>query len=95
MASEAIATMCDSRIMPRAGDAKPAVELILRARGGERNALEQIIREHERQVMNVAWRMLGSLEDAEDAAQEVFLSLSAGGLVLPAHRLGRSCCASG
>lgn len=33
------------------------------------------MREHERQVLRTAWRLLGSRDDARDAAQEVFLRL--------------------
>ena len=37
--------------------------------------LDQLIRAHERQVLMTAYRMLGRMEDAQDAAQEVFLRL--------------------
>jgi len=36
---------------------------------------EEILRRHERQVLMTAFRLLGNLEDAQDAAQEVFLRL--------------------
>jgi RNA polymerase sigma-70 factor (ECF subfamily) len=38
-------------------------------------ALERLMGLHERLVLRTAWRMLGTREDAEDAAQEVFLRL--------------------
>lgn len=38
-------------------------------------AFESLMAAHERMVLRVAWRMLGSLEDARDAAQDVFLKL--------------------
>src|SRR5262245_45771466 len=50
-------------------------ELIRRARHGDLAAFEQMMREHDRQVYRVALRILGNIEDAQDAAQEVFLRL--------------------
>jgi len=36
---------------------------------------ERVVRLHERMVLGVAYRLLGRMEDAQDAAQEVFLKL--------------------
>ncbi len=36
---------------------------------------ERLMRVHERMVLGVAYRLLGRMEDAQDAAQEVFLRL--------------------
>jgi RNA polymerase sigma-70 factor (ECF subfamily) len=36
---------------------------------------ERLVRAHERMVLGVAYRLLGRVEDAQDAAQEVFLKL--------------------
>jgi RNA polymerase sigma-70 factor (ECF subfamily) len=47
--------------------------LISRARAGDAEAFEQIMRCSERRVVATAWRILGDREDARDAAQEVFL----------------------
>ena len=49
--------------------------VIERARNGDLGAFEEIVRLHERQVLATALRLLGHLEDAQDAAQEVFLKL--------------------
>lgn len=48
-------------------------ELVSRARSGDTAAFERIVIENERRVLAVAWRMLGRRDEAEDAAQEVFL----------------------
>ena len=45
------------------------------ARAGSVPAFEQLVVEHERLVLRTAWRILGRREDAQDAAQEVFLRL--------------------
>jgi len=41
----------------------------------ERLAFEDLLALHQRLVLRTAWRLLGSLEDAQDATQEVFLRL--------------------
>jgi len=45
------------------------------AKAGDRAAFERLMRQHERLVLATALRLLGHLEDAQDAAQEVFLKL--------------------
>ena len=64
--------MTDYRL--KAEDAGPS-GLIDRARNGDLTAFEEIVRLHERQVLGTAFALLGHLEDAQDAAQEVFLKL--------------------
>jgi RNA polymerase sigma-70 factor (ECF subfamily) len=50
-------------------------ELVRRARRGDIDAFEQLMRAHDRQVYRLAARLLGNDADAQDAAQEVFLRL--------------------
>jgi len=45
------------------------------ARSGDLAAFDQLMRRHERMVLVTALRLLGSLHDAQDASQEVFLKL--------------------
>lgn len=45
------------------------------AKAGDRAAFERLMQQHERLVLATALRLLGNLEDAQDAAQEVFLKL--------------------
>jgi RNA polymerase sigma-70 factor (ECF subfamily) len=45
------------------------------AKAGDLAAFERLMRQHERVVLATAWRLLGNLEDAQDAAQDVFLRL--------------------
>ena len=52
--------------------------LVLRAQKGDSAAFEDIVRAHEATVYRLALRQLGSREDAEDAAQEVFLKAYTG-----------------
>jgi len=49
------------------------LQLIDSARNGEAAAFEEIMIRYQRRVINTAWRMLGNREDAQDAAQDVFL----------------------
>lgn len=46
---------------------------IQRVRAGDTDAFEALVRAHEKTVYNIALRMLGNPQDAEDAAQEAFL----------------------
>ncbi|MEK7406457.1 MAG: sigma-70 family RNA polymerase sigma factor [Acidobacteriota bacterium] len=46
-----------------------------RAKAGDLAAFEEIVVQHERQVFLTALRLLGRREDAQDAAQEVFIRL--------------------
>ena len=49
--------------------------LLKRARAGDLDAFDELMRLHQKQVLSSALRLLGNLEDAQDAAQEVFLRL--------------------
>ena len=49
-------------------------ELVRRAQGGDRSAFGELMRRHERRVYNLAFRLLGGPDDAQDAAQDAFLS---------------------
>ncbi len=43
---------------------------------GDRSAFDALYRRYVRKVWGTAWRMTGSVEDAEDVVQEVFLKLA-------------------
>ena len=47
--------------------------LVRRCVAGDSAAFEQIVMRNERRVLNLAWRLLGNKDDAQDAAQEAFL----------------------
>ena len=49
--------------------------LVARCRSGERDACEELYRRHAPRVLGLARRMVGPTEDAEDAAQDVFLAV--------------------
>jgi RNA polymerase sigma-70 factor (ECF subfamily) len=53
----------------RSADAR----MVARMRAGDLAAFEDIYRQHSVRLYNLAWRMLGGHEDAEDVLQEVFL----------------------
>lgn len=50
------------------------MELVERARAGELAAFEALLARHERQVYSLALRILRQQQDAEDVAQQTFLS---------------------
>jgi RNA polymerase sigma-70 factor (ECF subfamily) len=58
------------------GGAAPAAEfsaILERAVAGDSAAFVQLIVRYERRVLTLAWRLMGNMDDAKDAAQEVFL----------------------
>lgn len=50
-------------------------EAVRRFLEGEEEAFNRIVRQWERKIYNLAWHMLGNREDAQDVAQETFLSV--------------------
>lgn len=48
-------------------------ELVRAARGGDSDAFEEIVSRYKDRIYNLAYRMFGSREEAEDIAQETFL----------------------
>jgi RNA polymerase sigma-70 factor (ECF subfamily) len=66
----AILAMADPAESPQA-----QLGLIEAARAGDLAAFETLMRQHERLVLVTAFRLLGSLPDAQDVSQEVFLKL--------------------
>ncbi len=66
-----VLTMTDPKV---AAEAPNDLSLLIsQASSGNTDAFESIVRRFERRVLTTALRLLGNLEDAQDAAQEVFL----------------------
>src|SRR5262250_960614 len=65
--------MSQLRDTPHAVEIAEVASLVQRTLGGDAAAFEQLIMRHERRVFALAMKLLGSTEDAQDAAQEVFL----------------------
>jgi RNA polymerase sigma-70 factor (ECF subfamily) len=57
------------RYLPSADDA----ELIRRARGGDRQALDELVQRHYRNVFNLAFRLANNYDDAQDILSEAFI----------------------
>jgi RNA polymerase sigma factor (sigma-70 family) len=49
--------------------------LVLRARSGDRQALEDLVQRHQAWIYNIAIRMLYHSQDAEDATQEILIKV--------------------
>jgi RNA polymerase sigma-70 factor (ECF subfamily) len=54
---------------------EPDAVLAARGRAGDRTALAGLVRRHQGLAFGVAYRLLGSPEDAEDIAQEAFVQV--------------------
>ncbi len=50
-------------------------EVIERCKAGDEKAFAEIVLRSQKKVFNIAYRMLGHLEEAKDLAQEVFISV--------------------
>jgi RNA polymerase sigma-70 factor (ECF subfamily) len=53
----------------------PDADLVERWQDGDESAFEALVRRHQRRVFGLVLRMLGNREEAEEVAQEAFLSL--------------------
>jgi RNA polymerase sigma-70 factor (ECF subfamily) len=51
----------------------PLAALVERSREGDGRAFDRLMLETQEKVLGLAWRLLGTREDARDAAQEVYL----------------------
>lgn len=60
---------------PLAMDAQQEAILLAQAREGNERSFEQVVLAHTPKVLNLAWRLTGQREEAEDIAQEAFLRL--------------------
>jgi RNA polymerase sigma-70 factor (ECF subfamily) len=60
---------------PQGLRADPDAELVARWQAGDAAAFAQLVRRHQGRVYRLVLRMLGNPEEAEDVAQEAFLSL--------------------
>lgn len=58
----------------------PDIDLVNAWKAGDEQAFEQLVHRHQQRVFRLLMRMMGNREEAEDVAQETFLSL---------HRHGR------
>jgi RNA polymerase sigma-70 factor (ECF subfamily) len=50
-------------------------EVVERCKAGDERAFAEIVLHRQKKVFNIAYRMLGNLEEAKDLAQEVFITV--------------------
>jgi RNA polymerase sigma-70 factor (ECF subfamily) len=53
----------------------PDLELVARWQAGDADSFALLVKRHERRVFRILYRMLGSVDEAADVAQETFLNL--------------------
>src|SRR5439155_25921159 len=53
----------------------PDAALMLRVKGGDRQAFEDLVNKYKRAVTNLIYRTLGDATEAEDLAQNVFVQV--------------------
>lgn len=51
------------------------IRLMLRFQNGEEGCFEELVERHKQRVLNIAYRYVGNIHDAEDIAQLVFISI--------------------
>lgn len=51
------------------------LDLVKRAKEGDREAFEELFRKHSNKVFSIAYRVTGNASDAEDLCQEVFIQV--------------------
>src|SRR6476646_8315836 len=56
-----------------ATDRAAVLDVVARARGGDEEAFRSLVEEHSRRAFQLAFRMTGNEQDAEDVVQESFL----------------------
>jgi RNA polymerase sigma-70 factor, ECF subfamily len=56
-------------------DLDPDAQLMLRVQGGDREAFETLMTRYRQPVMNLVYRILGDLNEAEDICQNVFVQV--------------------
>jgi RNA polymerase sigma factor (sigma-70 family) len=66
-------TRTDSPLAQDASTDQEDRALVVRARSGDRDGIEALVRRHQPWIFNIALRMLGHPQDAEDATQEILL----------------------
>jgi RNA polymerase sigma-70 factor, ECF subfamily len=56
------------------GTPKADADLVSAAQTGDVHAFEELVRRHQKRMLNIAYRMIGNYEDACETVQETFLS---------------------
>lgn len=75
--SAEIIMMIDQHRLDESGptEGRSLKRLIKRAKSGDTRAFEELMITRQRRVVSLAWRILGSEDEAKDASQEVFIRL--------------------
>ncbi len=67
-------TVLDAPLMPPSSLAVPDVDLVERARGGDRSAFDELLRRHDDKMRGLAYRLLTDRFAMDDALQDAYLN---------------------
>jgi RNA polymerase sigma-70 factor (ECF subfamily) len=67
--------VCRLDLSKMSAELDPDAALMMRVKGGDRDAFAELVNKYKQPVMNVAYRMLRDFTEAEDLAQNVFLQV--------------------
>ncbi|HEB12282.1 MAG TPA: hypothetical protein ENI11_01235, partial [Actinobacteria bacterium] len=67
--------LCDIIVSNMSENVAEDRDLVTRYLDGDKNAFSELVKRHKNLIYNLAFRMVGKTEEAEDLTQEIFIRL--------------------